>query len=81
MTDENSNEMITIEGNVYSVESIDEDAKKAIQQIQMTNQGLSMVGIVLDAARAMVEIKYKEMIPMLPEPVSKAEEAPEGAVN
>jgi hypothetical protein len=81
MTEENSNEMLTIEGNVYTVDSISDETKAAIQQIQITNQGLSMIGIVLDAARAMVELKYKEMIPTLPEPVSKADDAPEGEVN
>jgi hypothetical protein len=81
MTDEkieNSNQNLTIDGNIYAIDSISDAVKATLQTIQMTHQGVGMISIVCDAARAKAtETLETEVKPKLPEPIGKVEEPSE----
>lgn len=81
MTDEkteNSNETLTIDGNIYALDSIEDKEKATLQTIQMTLQAVGMISIVCDAARAKAtDTLETEVKPKLPEPIGKAEEPSE----
>lgn len=80
MTDEkieNSNQNLTIDGNIYAIDSISDAVKATLQTIQMTHQGVGMISIVCDAARAMANDKLEKIKPDLPEPIGKVEEPSE----
>ena len=80
MTDEkteNSNETLTIDGNIYALDSISDAVKATLQTIQMTHQGVGMIGIVCDAARAKANDELEKIKPDLPEPIGKVEEPSE----